>query len=465
MGKTAAALPKGTAKAEVTVYLSLVFILLLSFVAAMIESASIQNAKNYRRADVNRALECVFAEYQKELLEDFDIFALEGSYETGQYTEGQVLDRISFYSGGNMEHKVKRIQYLTDNGCEAFYQQVCAYMQHKYGVTALEDKLGSAPIWEQQKEKGEALEKEERESKGQLDEMLKENEAELPSEDNPISYVDTLKQTPILELVMPKDRQVSEKALKSGDILTQRTLNRGYGDFSEEAKTTGAITKLLFGEYVMEHFADATKEKKGGALDYEMEYILAGKDSDKENLEAVVNKLMIIRFLPNYTYIQTDGEMKAEAEVLAATLCTLAAVPAISSAVAQGILLAWAFGETIVDIRSLLSGNKVSLVKSKESWQLQLSSLLTLGTKEDGTEGMDNESGLDYKEYLRMLLFLEKKELLGTRCLSLIEQILKQEKGLSFFKADQCISRIETATTCPLRRGITYRFDTYFGYN
>ena len=35
-------------KGEVTVYLSLVFILLISFAGAMLESASLQNVKNYR---------------------------------------------------------------------------------------------------------------------------------------------------------------------------------------------------------------------------------------------------------------------------------------------------------------------------------------------------------------------------------------------------------------------------------
>ena len=70
-----------------TAYLSLVFLLLVSFTGSMMESASIQNAKNYGRADMNRAMESVFAEYQKELLEDYDIFALEGSYETGNYSE------------------------------------------------------------------------------------------------------------------------------------------------------------------------------------------------------------------------------------------------------------------------------------------------------------------------------------------------------------------------------------------
>ena len=71
-----------------------------------------------------------------------------------------------------------------------------------------------------------------------------------------------------------------------------------------------------------------TDEEKTGALDYELEYILEGKASDRKNLEAVVKKLMLLRFVPNYAYIQTDAAMKAEAEAMALTLCSLLAVPA-----------------------------------------------------------------------------------------------------------------------------------------
>lgn len=82
---------------EVTVYLTLTFVLFVSLILALVESASVQMAKNYRRADMNRALECVFAEYQKELLENYDVFAIECGYETGTYTEQNILDRLSYY--------------------------------------------------------------------------------------------------------------------------------------------------------------------------------------------------------------------------------------------------------------------------------------------------------------------------------------------------------------------------------
>ena len=57
-------------KGEVTAFLSLIIVLLVTFIGGIMESASVQMAKNYRRADMNRAMESVFAEYQQELLEE-----------------------------------------------------------------------------------------------------------------------------------------------------------------------------------------------------------------------------------------------------------------------------------------------------------------------------------------------------------------------------------------------------------
>ena len=452
-------------KGEVTVYLSLIFILLISFMGALLESASIQNAKNYRRADMNRAIESVFAEYQKELLEEYDIFALEGSYETGTYAEENIKERLSFYGGGQMQQKIKRIQFLTDDGCQPFYEQISAYMRHKYGLSAMEDKLGMTSVWRQQEEKAGDYEREDKEAQNSLDSLLEENESELPKEDNPLEHTKQLRQTPILELVCPKDMQISEKKLHPEELLADRERNRGFGSFSDVAEETGTISKLLLGEYLLGHFSCATDEEgRAGPLDYELEYILGGQTGDRENLEKTVRRLMLLRFVPNYAYIQTDSEMKAEARAAALALCSLIALPAVTEAAAQGILLAWAFGETIIDIRALLKGNKVPVVKSKESWQLQLSALLTLGTDTDYTEGRDAGDGLDYREYLRILLFLEDSGNVGLRALGMIEQNLRVEKGLSFFRADQCISRLEVESVCPLRRGITYRFSTYYGY-
>lgn len=451
-------------RGEVTAYLSLVFLLLITFVAGLMESASIQMAKNYRRADMNRAMECMFAEYQKELLEEYEIFAIDGSYETGQYSEENLTDRLEFYGAGNMEHTIERIQFLTDQGCSLFYDQVAAYMEDWYGIDGVEELAGQTPQWGHQEEKGEGYLEEEKRQNEELEALLGEQQGELPSENNPIEHVGNLKQSPVLELVMPKERQVSGKTIALEETPEFRTLNQGYGEFSDVAEETGTLSVLLFGEYLLEHFAAYTDEERHGALEYELEYILAGKGSDQENLEHVVNKLMLIRYVPNYAYLQTNAEKKAEAKALALTLCSLLAVPAITEAAAQVILLSWAYGETVMDLRSLLGGSRVPLVKDDMSWQLSLSSLMSLGTEEDVKEGKDTAGGMDYRDYLRVLLFLEGKEARGLRTLGMIEQNLRKKSGLTWFKVDLCVGRMELRTECRLRREIRYQFPTYYGY-
>ena len=57
-------------RGEVTAFLALIFVLLVGFTGSMMESASLQSAKSYRRADMNCAMESVFAEYQRDMLEE-----------------------------------------------------------------------------------------------------------------------------------------------------------------------------------------------------------------------------------------------------------------------------------------------------------------------------------------------------------------------------------------------------------
>ena len=452
-------------KGEVTAYLSLVFILLMTFVGGIMESASIQMAKNYRRADMNRAMESVFAEYQKELLEEYEIFALDTGYETSQYGEDMVIRRLEYYGAQNMEHQVRRIQYLTDHGGRAFYEQVAAYMEQQYGIDLVKEQVGMTDMWKKQDEQIIEYEQTGKTEQEHLDQLLEEQEGELPSEDNPIAYVEELKKSPILSLVMPEDRQVSEKKIAFASMVSKRQRNQGYGDFSDVTPEAGTVDHLLFGRYLTDHFGHAVSEEDKGELDYELEYMLAGKESDRENLEAVVNQLLLFRFVPNYMHLQGSSTKKAEAEAMALTLCSLLAVPAITQAAAQVILLAWAYGECLMDVRALLNKGKVPLMKNEESWQLSLSDLLKLGQDKSLNDGQDTGSGLTYEEYLRILLFLEKKEALGMRALDLIENNLRTKHGLTSFRADQCVSKMEMDSTCKLRRGIHYRFSTYFGYN
>lgn len=454
-------------RGEITAFLALIFVLIVSFIASIIESTSLQITKNYRRADMNRAVESVFAEYQRDLLEEFDVFALDGSYESGEFSEQRIFDRLSYYGASQTQQEITGIQFLTDDGGSSFVEQAAAYIESKYGFALLDDLVPDIQIFKRQEQSAADYQAQEQAAGSELDSLLEKSGQTLPEQDNPLPNIQNLRQGSLVGIVMPKGRAVSEKSMDVSSLVSNRRRRSGYGSFSDAAYEETAT--LAFGEYLLEHFSSAVPghdEQTGGmgGLDYELEYILSGNSSDRENLEGVIKKLLPVRFVSNYGHVMSDSRKRAQAQSLALALCTAIALPAASQAAAQVLLLAWAFGESVVDIRSLLAGNKVPLIKTEESWQLQLSALLTLGTQDDKDSGKDTENGLAYLDYLRILLFLQDKETLALRALDMVEQKFWTEKGLAWFRADTCVSRMEFSSTCNLRRGITYKFKTYFGY-
>lgn len=430
------------------------------------ESASIQNAKNYRRADMNRAIESIFAEYQKELLEEYDIFAIEATYESGNYREENILERLEYFGAGKGENEIQKIEFLTDHGAQNFYDQAIDVMEQKYGVDVLKEQLGMTEVWKKQDQLSEEYQKEEKQGWDNLGNLLEEEEVQLPKENNPMEQIQGLKKTPFLSLVVPADMAVSEKKIDENGCLSVREKNKGFGNFQAEQER-GALSKLVFDEYLLEHFCSATDNQlsqKKGMLDYELEYLCAGKGSDRENLETVAKKLLGLRFGCDYAFLQSSTTKQAEARALALTLCSLATVPALEEATCQVLLLAWAYGEAVTDVRTLLKGCRVPLMKSENTWQLSLTSLMEMDGQGTMDDGKDIKEGMSYREYLRILLFLEKAETLSFRALDLIEKNMQNVYGLTFFQADFCVSKLQVKSKCKLRRNITYRFITDFQY-
>ena len=274
-----------------------------------------------------------------------------------------------------------------------------------------------------------------------------------------------------------RDR-VSSAAAAEEEFPSARRLNRGYGSFRQE-DLSGPLKKLLFGEYLLENFSTALAPKKTqGGLAYEIEYILGGKSSDRENLDAVAKRLTLMRFAADYICLQTDGARKAEARAAAGLICAALLIPGAAEALAQLILLVWAYREAMSDVKTLLAGGSVPLVKTKDSWQLPLDMVTGTGSSGEmpalpqagvsgppqAQDGKTRPGGMDYKDYLRILLFLEKRETETMRSLDMIESGLKIGKGKSFFRADLCMAKLKLRSTAVLAAGVSYDFPTGFAY-
>lgn len=449
-----------TLNAEITVFLSLIMVLVFSFVGAMVESSTIQISKYYKRGDADVAMNSVFAEYQSSLLEEYGIFALDASYETGAYVESKVLERMEFYGVSDTELSINRVQLLSDNNGAAFYQQISYYIENKYGLDTLQEFSSDTSIWEGQLEAGESFEVESKEVTIQESEESEEAQGQLP---------EILEMEPsfILDLALPEGMTLSDHNITLSSVVSQRNLNTGYGTFVE-VESDSLLKGLVIGEYALEKFQDASSTNSIEAekpLLYEVEYLLKGKSSDRENLQGVVYDLFLIRAAANYVCLLQSATKQAEVKSLGLVLATLATQPELEPAFSQAITVAWACGESVMDIRNLLSGGKVTLVKSEADWQLSLTGLLTLGAFHNQAEVTSElSSGLSYQDYLRMLLYMENQEEVTMRMLDLIELNLNALYEDENFKVDSCINKLEINCKSTVIGGFTYEFPMYYEY-
>lgn len=269
----------------------------------------------------------------------------------------------------------------------------------------------------------------------------------------------------ILSLILPRDFRLSGKTIRPEEQVSGRTCRTGRGSFPERKSAGRADAKVLFEQYIMEKFGSALEPKgENRNLDYEVEYILCGKDSDAENLKSVVYQLLMVRFGTNYAYLLSDTKRQGEAEAVAAALATAFMNPALEPVLKQSLIALWSLGESIVDLRALLAGKRVPYTKNEENWQLQLSNLSKLGKEEDTQEGQDSEKGMTYQQYLHVLTFVKSNAKLTMRTLDRVEQNLIQEKEQTFFRADACVTKIKLYNTADIWNGTTYSFPLYYGY-
>ncbi len=82
-------------------------------------------------------------------------------------------------------------------------------------------------------------------------------------------------------------------------------------------------------------------------MEYELEYVLGGKRNDADNLKIVVSELLAMREPLNMASLTASSQRQSEAMALAVTLAGVSANPAVIEAVKYGILVAWAFAESV----------------------------------------------------------------------------------------------------------------------
>ena len=502
----------------ITVFFALLSILFLGLIFALIESARYQGARAQAANITDAAHFSAFSEFEQMLLKEFEIFGIDGSYGSGDFSINRFRDRLYAYIDENaspardgivslffdpwqidaVDCRVTDYLLLTDNGGDAFYQEAVSYMR-KTAVTqaaslllsfrqdALEaeknqeqyekEKLSADRELEELEQKEEQLESENASVESAQDpiiidedadreaEIAAEREAERKRKElNPIPALKRLARKDLLTLVCP-DADISDNKVKSSSLVFSRM--RKKGTMRCPVKWSGILNDLYFREYLLSHFGDYRAVREDRQLKYELEYILSGKRSDRDNLKGAIKKLLLLREGCNYVYCVSDEEMNSEAGALSFLLIGWTGIPALTAILKHALLLGWAYAESLLDVREIMSGGKIPLIASPDTWVLSIDQLAKIDELME-TEAGSRKEGLDYHGYLRLLLNLQPVSSQKKRGIELIEMRISQGEGLSSFRADHLIVAVRDKTRWsipPLLSRVTAAFTGLLGDN
>ena len=226
-----------------------------------------------------------------------------------------------------------------------------------------------------------------------------------------------------------------------GKFLAKKDANGNEDENGNGAAHTGGIltgvrNSIYLDEYILLQFKCHTSgtgfPEAETFFENEVEYILCGHDSDQANLRQIKTYLFTIRTALNLAHVYSDeGKRNATLEA-AAAIAPGPGAPAVQFLIAT----LWAGLESEEDLRALLAGERVPLIKSADDWKTDLFSAgkAVSKTESEAAQG----SGQTYEDYLRFLLFMQNRECRLMRALDLIQLNIRLESDRSFLAERYC---------------------------
>lgn len=177
----------------------------------------------------------------------------------------------------------------------------------------------------------------------------------------------------------------------------------------------------LVNRYILENFKNA----QGREVPYdtffsnEVEYILEGDYSNKENYRQVRKGLLLFRSGLNAAHLYLDGEKRTKTLAAAEAL-----TPGPAAVLTQAAIIGtWSLAEAENDARLLEKGRPVALFKDKVTWATDLEAVLK--DLDHGCIDTGSDKGLRYEDYLMVFLHFQNETIKLARVMDLIQINMK----------------------------------------
>ena len=435
-------------KGSITLFSLLSILLITAAIFALLEGTRLQELRRFANLQTKVALEAVFAEYNACLWQNYHLLGTDEMQmeaiieETANGRQGNSANFLRF-----VPEKIETMGYtrITDGEGLTYIDCVSTYMKDNILYEAIKEiysqyeaikqvmdtsKLDSSDITEALEELKNLEEADTRNSVG----------TSLRSIDvrGLLETAEKWKKMGILELVVKDTTKLSESEINLETGLLERDLLSGTMEVSD---TTDLVDRILLQQYLLSYMSNLQDIKNDRALSYELEYLLGKKSSDIENLKVVATEILAIRQASNFLFLISNPVKLAQAEALATLIGGASLNAAVIQVIKIGLITAWAFAESILDVRALLAGKKIALLKSEESWTLELSNIGEV-TKEY-LMAKESTWGINYETYLGLLLLLQNEQDLAMRAMNVQEATIRKVYQDESFCLDRLLTQVE----------------------
>ncbi len=481
--------------AAVSLYLALMMAVMIPILLTMIEGARISAIKLRLECSADLMADSLLAEYNKELLDQYDILLIDTAYDQESGSLDHMLQHLEDYLSYNLQPskgqmlftdrdllglrlesaEITRVSRATDEGGKVFRYLAISSMLEKYGIAYVADVQDWIDTSSSQQLYDSDIEADCSDAQGAVDAIeVQQPEPEYdeegneipqnwnpPEKDDPAGNVHAVRSKGILSLVCKKE--ISQAAFDAAAGVDKRSLVQGDGYCEDWEERNSAAEQLLFNEFIMEKCGCYTEPKENSHLQYEIEYITMGHDNDTDNLKAVAHRLLLFRGGANTAHYFRDSYLQSEAKAMAAGLAFVCFMPECEAVFEALIAAAWIYAESLEDVRILLDGGRIPLIKEHDDWNLSLSHALSIAA-DAATDGKAYEKGLSYKEHLRLLLYLTPEQQRLERCMNVVELDIRKIPGYEHFRLDDCVAGATVQLVFRSSYGYTFLMERRFRY-
>ena len=466
---------KRNLKGQLTIFFGLILTTILLFAFTLIRGAGYSANRVAISCAHDAAGNSVLANYHRELFDRYGLLffyvenvdkrmeeVINQNFEND--VAGKVLGTRDLLALEVKETALEKITLATDNDGKVIWRQCVQCMEEKYGIPYLEQFLETLKYVE--------------------DKKLMSDEVILPYEEGTITETELrnkLAEADLRRTVIPDvfhwlekealkfligKREYSLQRLGKDKRLSGRQWNSGDGMHESSEVEINEWKKFLYIEYLLQYTGNYVSPLEDGFLKYQTEYLINGKEEDGNNLWETANSLIELRTGANIIGILTNDQRTAVLKEASVAVASSLGNPEIEPVVYAALLLIWAEVEGVHDVRALLRGEGVGLLKTADEWLLDVTWISGIAKvtnesetdseikenpvlklllqeessvieKNEGEQIECEQAKLMYEDYLRILLWLQPEDKLMIRFMDIVESDIRSITGQNTFRLDE----------------------------